>query len=326
MIEFSMPIKEKNTLVMGIGNHACEAVSQIYYENENPAIDFISIASNREILRSFLIPSENKIYLNSGSKNKKSYENKSNSKHESVGEGLVALEKLLTKNYHSIFILTALDGETGTALPKMIAERSAQTDALIISVIAYPYYLKGKLHHFNGESGLNALSNFSDALFLFSNDRSCLFQNLRETQNIPIPIPTHSLFMLPVEVILNMISLDGSINIDFNDMETAIKGTNKPAAVLNGIGQGKDRIAQILTAMYQSPYLAEIEWSTLSTIIICFESGYENEIQVNEIAQVMDSFQNKFSANPEIIWGNCTNPNLSGAISVSAVLTQQQAE
>ncbi|WP_299577862.1 hypothetical protein [uncultured Sunxiuqinia sp.] len=309
---------------MGIGNHACEAVSEIYYENENPAIDFITITSNREVLRSFLIPSENKIYLTSDRKNNKKHESQSNSKHEPVGEGLVALEKLLTKNYQLIFILTTLDGETGTALSKMIAERSAQTDALIISIIAYPYYLKGKLHHFNVESGLNALSNFSDTLFLFSNDRSCLFQDLKETQNIPIP--THSLFMQPVEVILSMISLDGSINIDFNDMETAIKGTNKPAAILNGLGQGKERIAQILTAMYQSPYLAEIEWSTLNTIIICFESGYENEIQVNEIAQVMDSFQNKFSANPEFIWGNCTNPNLSGAIRVSAVLTQQQAE
>ena len=128
--------------------------------------------------------------------------------------------------------------------------------------------------------------------------------------------------MMPVEVILNMVSLGGYINIDLNDLEAAINGPNKLAAVLSGTGQGNERTIEILAEMYESPYLSEIAWSAIETIIVCFESGAETEIQVGEIAEVMDSFQSKFGENPEVIWGNCMNTNLSDQIRVSAIVCQ----
>ena len=168
MIEFHRKIRDEYALVMGIGSHACEAVSQEYYDNENPAIDFMIVDSNREVLKSFIIPSKNKIWIGTNTNNESGWKDESNSNREAEGEGLSAMERLISKGYQVIFLLTTLDGETGTALSKLIAQRCMQTNTLVVSAISYPYYLKGSLPHFKELSGLNDLSSYSDLAFVIS--------------------------------------------------------------------------------------------------------------------------------------------------------------
>lgn len=310
MIELENHKNDKTALVIGVGYKACRAVSSFFFNHENSAVDFLVVDDDDLSIRNAILPASDKCYINP------------ENGYEFEGEAFEFLDKAILKNYRIVFIFVALDDEIGCSLASIVAERFRQTNALLISVLAFPYYLNGRISEFQEQSGITTLNHHADAVFLFSNDRTS--QLLTSDKTHQTHKASDELFKMPVDVILNMIALDGYINIDFKDIETVIKGPGKLAAVMSGIGAGTDRTSEILTSLYDSPYLAEADNEQIDAILLCFESGSETEFQMNEIAEVMDSLQNRFGSSPEIIWGNCTNPKLADQVRVSAIITQRQ--
>ncbi|WP_320168126.1 hypothetical protein [Mangrovibacterium marinum] len=302
MIEFTRQSKDKNVLVIGVGHKASRVVDAMFIENENPVIDFLLVASDPQLLNYSILPASNKVCINLVN---------SNSQDRDENE---TLDRILASGYHMAFILSDLDGETGAALPAMIAKRCRHSKTLVISVLAYPFYLDGRLLQLKKQSGLAELQNQADAVFMFSENR--ILQS---------SVSPESRFLEPIEVVMNMIALDGYININFKDIETLLKSTNKLAAVLSGIGQGEKRIEALVTAMDESPFLSELNTDFIDTILICFESGAETEFLMDEIASVMDYLQIKFGSDAKIIWGNCSNSNLADRVRVTAIVTQSNS-
>jgi len=302
MIEFTRKSTDKNVLVIGVGHKASRVVDAMFVENENPVIDFMLVDSDPLLLNYSILPASKKVCINSvnaGSQDRDENE---------------ALDRLLAPGYHMAFILTDLDGETGAALPAMIAGRCRRSKALVISVLAYPFYLDGRLLQHKKGCGLAELQSQADAVFMFSKNRT--IQN---------SISLESRFLEPIEVIMNMIALDGYININFKEVETLLRSTHKLAAVLSGISQGEKRIENVIAAMDESPFLAELDTDSIDSILICFESGSETEFLMDEIAIVMDYLQIKFGSDANVIWGNCSNSNLADRIRVTAIVTQSNS-
>lgn len=126
---------------------------------------------------------------------------------------------------------------------------------------------------------------------------------------------------MPIEIILDLISIKGYINIDFEDLESTLRGVNNLAAIISGTGHGHERLAEVLHGMYDSPYLSEIEMKSYENLLVCFEYGSGSELTMNEIGEVIDSLQDKFGFYTEIVWGNCFNPKLSDQIRISAIIS-----
>ena len=318
MLEFDLPCNPKIALVIGVGDGACKALNQLYLKNDFDTIDFLAVNTDEKALGHLEIPVTNQLLIGIDTTKGMSCGNDTDQGRRSVLESLPAIKECISKEYKLIFILATMGGGTGTGASPVIAEVCRETGSLVIAIVSSPHTLEGEMPQIQAKEGINSLCKCSDAVFLFSNDRVNSFEG---SENNPVSFKaSDQLFKMPVELIMDMLSIQGYVNIGFEDLESVLRGVNGLTAIISGIGQGPDRITQVLHEMYASPYLPEIALSSSRKMLLCFESGSESEITMNEIGETIDSLQDRFGFDTEIIWGNCLNPKLSDQIRISAII------
>lgn len=318
MLEFEMDRVPKVALVIGVGDGACKALNHIYLNNDFDAIDFLAINTDKHALANLDIPSTDKLLIGVNTTKGVGCRGDRDLGKKSAIDSTLAIEDRISKGYKIVFVMTALGGGTGTGASPIIADLCRESGSLVISVASKPHNLEGEFRQIQAKNGVDTLCKSSDAVFLFSNDR---IVSLHDFENCQILFePSDLTFKMPIEVILDMISIQGYINIDFDDLDSTLRGINSLSAIVSGTGHGNERIAEALREMYDSPYLSESEMNPSGSILVCFENSSESEITMNEIGEAIDSLQDKFGFNTEIIWGNSFNSKLSNQIRISAII------
>lgn len=318
MLEFEMDRVPKVGLVIGVGDGACKALNHIYLNNDFNGIDFLAINTDKQALGNLDIPSTDKLLIGVNTTKGMGCRGDCYIGKKSAIESTLEIEEHISRGYKIVFVLTALGGGTGTGASPIIADLCREFGNLVISVASKPHKLEGEFRQMQAMNGIDSLCKFSDAVFLFSNDR---IVSLHDSEKCQIAFEASDLtFKIPIEVILEMISIQGYINIDFDDLDGLLRGTNAPSILISGTGKGDNRVSMALREMYNSPYLLENEMNLSGNILVCFENSSESEITMNEIGDAINSLQDKFGFNTEIIWGNCLNPKLSNQIKISAIV------
>jgi len=319
MLEFDMDMVPKIALVIGVGDGACKALNYIYLNNDFNTIDFLAINTDKKALGNLDIPPMNQLLIGENTTKGVDCSTDPGLGEKSAKESSIAIKEHISKGYKIIFILAAFGGGTGTGGSSIIADLCRESGSLVISIVSSPHKYEGELRQIQAINGINSLCKSSDAVFLFPNDRII---SLQDFENCPISfVASDLIFKTPIEIIMDMISNQGYINIDFDDLNSTLRGVNALTAIISGIGHGNERIAEALRGMYASPYLSEIEINLSGRILVCFEYSLESEISMNEMGDVIDSLQDKFGFNTEIVWGNCFNPKLSNQIRISAIIS-----
>ncbi|HZL08352.1 MAG TPA: cell division protein FtsZ [Prolixibacteraceae bacterium] len=319
MLEFNRNKVHKIALVIGVGDGACKALNHIYLNNNFDTFDFLAVNTDKQALSNLEIPSTKQLLI--GVKTTKGMGCGTDPKlgKKSAIESITAIKEHISKEYKIIFILAAMGGGTGTGASQFIAELCQKSGSLVISVVSGPHKLEAEIRQIHAHNGINSLCKCSDAVFLFPNDRII---SLLDFESNPLAFKaSDQIFKMPVEIILDLISNQGYINIDLEDMESTLRGVNALTAIISGTGHGHERLAEVLREMYASPYLSEIKINSTEKILVSFEYGSESEITMNEMGDAIDSLQDKFGFDTKISWGNCFNPRLSNQIRISAIVS-----
>jgi len=319
MLEFDLNRIPKIALVIGVGDGACKALNQMYLNNDFDTIDFLAVNTDQQALGHLEIPLTNQIIIGEHTTKGLGCGNDPDLGKKSALESITAIKERISEDYKIIFILAAMGGGTGTGASPVIAELCRESGCLVIAIASGPHILEGETRQIHVPNGIDFLCKCSDAVFLFPNDRVI---SLQDSENYPISFKASDLiFKMPVDLIMNMITNQGYINIDFKDLDSILKGVNGITSIISGTWLGQERIAQVLYEMYASPYLPENKMNSSGKILLCFEYGLESEITMAEIGETVDSLQDRFGFNTEIIWGNCFNPKLSDQIRISAIIS-----
>lgn len=319
MIEFDLDMVNKIALVIGVGDGACKVLNHIYLNNDFDTINFLAINTDKQALGNLDLPPMNQLLIGENTTKGLGCSTDPDMGEKSAKESSAAINHHISKGYKIIFILAALGGGTGTGASPIVAELCRKSGSLVITIVSNPHRFEREIRQNHAKNGITALCRCSDAVFLFSNDRVL---PLRDLENCPVSFDASDLvFKMPIEIILDMISNQGYINIDFDDLNSILRGSNSLSTLISGTGRGDERIAEALRGIYASPYLLpEIEMILSGSILVCFEYSSESEISMNEMGDIIDSLQDKFGFNAEIIWGNCFNPRLSNQIRVSVII------
>jgi cell division protein FtsZ len=318
MLEFELDSMSKIALVIGVGDGACNALNQIYRNNDFDTIDFLAINTDKQALGNLDIPPMKQLLIGENTTKGLGCSTDPGLGEKSAIESSIAIKEQISKGYKIIFILAAFGGGTGTGASLIIADLCRESGSLVLSIVSSPHKHEGELRQIQAINGINSLCKCSDAIFLFPNDRII---SLHDFENCPISFEASNLlFKMPIDIILYMISNQGYINIDFDDLNNTLRSANGLTSIISGTGHGNEKIADALRVMYASPYLSEIEINLSERILVCFEYSLESEISMNEMGDAIDSLQDKFGFNTEIIWGNCINPKLSNEIRISAII------
>ena len=156
-----------------------------------------------------------------------------------------------------------------------------------------------------------------DSLLVISNDR------IKEIYgNLPISKAfghADNVLTTAAKGIAEIITIAGSINVDFEDVKTAM--SNSGVSIMGmGLSEGEDRAMRSVNQALNSPLLDDNKIQGASDLLVNISYG-EEEATMDEYAAINEFLQNEAGRDATLKCGLCYDASLGRAISVTVIAT-----
>jgi cell division protein FtsZ len=119
--------------------------------------------------------------------------------------------------------------------------------------------------------------------------------------------------------IAEVISVTGTINVDFNDVKTVMKDSGV-AIMGSAAAEGENRALTAVSQALNSPLLNDNDISGARHVLLNIMSGTD-DIDMDEFGEITDFIQESSGGTAELITGYGTDPSLGDNVSVTIIAT-----
>jgi cell division protein FtsZ len=215
-----------------------------------------------------------------------------------------------------VFVTAGMGGGTGTGAAPVVAQVARECGALTIGVVTKPFLWEGTRRARAAEEGLARLAENVDTLIAIPNAR--LMEICAPEATVEDAFETaDDVLRQSIQSISNIISQNGSINLDFNDVR-AIMLEAGPALLAIGSGSGENRAVDAARAATNSPLLDQTIDGATNVLFNITHSGSlqlrELDMAARVIAEVVDTTAN-------IIFGTVVDPMAGDDVMMTVIAT-----
>ncbi|WP_026063371.1 cell division protein FtsZ [Pedobacter arcticus] len=314
-MQFEM-LKEKSSIikVIGVGGGGGNAVNHMYRQGIT-GVDFIICNTDAQALE--LSPIPNKVQLGASLTEGMGAGSIPEVGKNSAIENIDDLKEMLGSNTRMLFITAGMGGGTGTGASPIIAKAAKELDILTVAIITTPFSFEGKRRRMQAEEGLEELKKYVDSYLVISNDRLReIFGNLTLGSAFG---QADDILTTAAKGIAEIITVPGYINVDFKDVRTVMKESG--VAIMGSFtAEGDDRALRAVEGALASPLLKDNEIEGARYILLNISSG-DKEVTMDEVSIITDFIQEQAGLSADLIWGNCSDPELGDNISVTIIAT-----
>ncbi|MCO4819324.1 MAG: cell division protein FtsZ [Bacteroidetes bacterium] len=308
--------KDKSSIikVIGVGGGGGNAVNYMY-EQGISGVDFFIFNTDNQALEMSLVP--NKIQIgNELTEGRGAGSNPEVGKH-AAEESLEDIIESLGVNTQMVFVTAGMGGGTGTGAAPVIAKAAKDMGILTVGIVTTPFSFEGGKRVTAAETGLAEMREVVDSLLVISNDRiKDMYGNLKITEAFS---HADNILTTAAKGIAEIITIAGSINVDFEDVKTAM--TNSGVAILgNGVAEGDDRATRAAELALNSPLLNDNKITGASDLLINISYGDE-EARMDEYAAINEFFQEQAGMDANLKCGLCYDETLGAKVSVTIIAT-----
>lgn len=228
--------------------------------------------------------------------------------------------RAMVAEYNMIIITCGMGGGTGTGAAPFIAKCCQDAGILTMGVVTTPFSFENRPRRIVAEGGISKLKENVDTLLVIPNDKLLEMAD-RQLKLKDAFILADSVLRYTIEGITNIVYNLGTINIDFNDLKTAL--TKKGIGHL-GIGKA-DSESSILEAVKQAIKSPLLETSIEGAeMILLNTSGDVTLAALNEAASYVREIAGE---NVNVIWGTVDDvENPEDTITVTLIATGMPEE
>ncbi len=238
-----------------------------------------------------------------------------------VGEQAAEEDKELITNQlrgaDMVFITAGMGGGTGTGSAPVVARIAKELGCLTVAVVTTPFEFEGNVRMRQAKEGLKKLHEQVDSLIVIPNEQ--LFKNIDKNLTVKESFrKADEVLCQGVEGISNIITNPGDVNTDFADVRNAMAGQGNAIFGI-GIGEGENRATDAAYNAINNPMLedSKIDGAKNLLINIC---GSE-EITLSEVGEICRIVSASADKDYNMFWGQVTQPELEGKISVTVIAT-----
>ena len=217
-----------------------------------------------------------------------------------------------------VFITAGMGGGTGTGASPVIAREAQAAGMLTVGVVTIPFRFEQKPKIMQALKGVDAIAAHVDALLVINNER--LFKVYPEMDVNTGFAKANEILTVAVKSIAELITVRGTINLDFRDVEKVLK--NGGVAVMSyGFGSGEHRLTAAINEALHSPLLNDNDVYNSKKILFNIYQSKENPLlmaEMEELDQFMDEFRNK---DIEVIWGIADDESLGEKVKITILAT-----
>jgi len=300
--------------VIGVGGGGSNAVNHMFRQGIK-GVDFVVCNTDAQALEISPVPI--KVQLGHSLTEGRGAGSMPEIGRNSAIENIEDIKKILGDNTKMVFVTAGMGGGTGTGAAPVIAQAARELGILTVGIVTVPFQFEGKKRKDQADHGIEQLKNNVDSLIIICNER------LREMYgNLKLGVAfSHADNVLTTAArgIAEIITLTGYINVDFEDVKTAVKDSGV-AIMGSAVADGTDRAVKAIRSALASPLLNDSNISGARYILLNITSG-DNEVTMDEIGEITDYIQEQAGRTADIIWGNCTDESLSDKLSVTLIAT-----
>lgn len=216
-----------------------------------------------------------------------------------------------------IFITAGFGGGSGTGAAPIIAEIAQELGILTVAVLTKPFSFEGAKRMQIAEEGLSRIKDHVDTLITIPNDR--IFTMIEKDTPLTKAFEAiDEVLKHSVLGITELITIPGTINIDFADVKAVIK--NGGAAMIGiGVASGPERSLTASNMALNSPLL-EISIDGAKGILFSISSN--RDLKMNEVNEIAKMIAENVDPSAKIIFGTHHDRKLrKGQVKVTLVAT-----
>jgi cell division protein FtsZ len=215
-----------------------------------------------------------------------------------------------------VFVTAGMGGGTGTGAAPVIAEIAKECGALTIGVVTKPFPWEGSRRSKQAEEGLARLKDKVDTLIVIPNGR--LLEICPPDATVDQAFETaDDVLRQAIQSISNIISQNGSINLDFNDVRTVMSEAG-PALLAVGSGQGEKRATDAARAATTSPLLDQ---SIDGAHNVLFNITHNGSLRLQELDQASRVVAEVVDPAANIIFGTVVDAAMGEGVLMTVIAT-----
>ncbi len=300
--------------VIGVGGGGSNAVNHMYHQGIK-GVEFVVCNTDDQALRISPVPT--KIQLGESLTNGRGAGSIPEVGKNAAIETIDELKKILLDNTHMVFITAGMGGGTGTGAAPVIAQAARELGILTVGIVTMPFDFEGKKRKQQADEGIEALKKNVDSILIIRNERLReMFGNLKLSQAFS---HADDVLTIAAKGIAEIITVTGHINVDFEDVKTAVQNSGH-AIMGSATAEGDNRSIRAVEQALASPLLHDNNIKGARYILMNISSG-DKEVTMDEIGEITDYIQDQAGLTADIIWGNCFDETLGDRLSVTIIAT-----
>ncbi len=218
---------------------------------------------------------------------------------------------------HMVFLTAGMGGGTGTGASAVVADMARDLGALTVGVVTRPFGFEGARRKRIAEEGIAILRDRVDTIITIPNDRIQSVVEKRTPVNDAFRV-ADDVLRQGVQGISDIITIPGSINVDFADVRSVMTGAG-PALMGIGYGVGDQRALQAAQSASNSPLL-EQTINGARGVLVNITSGVDLTLQ--EVTEAMDYLHGLCDGSEaDIYFGTVLDPTLDGSVRITVLAT-----
>ena len=314
-MEFDIPKDHSSIIkVIGVGGGGSNAVNHMYNQGFN-GVDFIVCNTDRQALD--ISPVPYKIQLGPSLTEGRGAGSIPEIGMNAAIENIDDIRELLSNNTKMVFVTAGMGGGTGTGAAPVIAKVARELGILTVGIVTVPFNFEGRKRRQQAEAGLETMRESVDTLLVINNER------LREISgNLTLGnafAQADDVLATAAKGIADVISVTGSINVDFNDVNTVMKDSGV-AVMGSAVAEGDDRAMEAVKTALSSPLLNDNDISGAEYVLLNITYG-SKEVLMDEISEITDYIQDEAGSTADVIWGHGYDETLGESLSVTIIAT-----
>lgn len=299
--------------VIGVGGGGCNAVKNMYSEGI-VNVSFAACNTDSQSLSKSPVPV--KIMLGKSGLGAGANPEVGRSEAQNTQEDI---KRLLDDGTKMAFVTAGMGGGTGTGAAPVIAGIAKSMGILTVGIITIPFYFEKRKKIVKALQGVEEMRKNVDALLIVNNERLCdVYADSEITVKDAFKL-ADKVLSDATKSISELITVEGTINLDFRDIETTIK-SGGGAIMAMGRASGEGRVQNAILNALDSPLLYGSDISNAQRILFNIYTSSKHPIFVREMREI-DAFFDELNPDIKVIWGLSDDDSLDEDAKVTILAT-----
>lgn len=299
--------------VIGVGGGGCNAVKNMYSEGI-VNVSFAVCNTDSQSLSKSPVPV--KIMLGKSGLGAGANPEVGRSEAQNTQEDI---KRLLDDGTKMAFVTAGMGGGTGTGAAPVIAGIAKSMGILTVGIITIPFYFEKRKKIVKALQGVEEMRKNVDALLIVNNERLCdVYADSEITVKDAFKL-ADKVLSDATKSISELITVEGTINLDFRDIETTIK-SGGGAIMAMGRASGEGRVQNAILNALDSPLLYGSDISNAQRILFNIYTSSKHPIFVREMREI-DAFFDELNPDIKVIWGLSDDDSLDEDAKVTILAT-----